>query len=110
MAGKISAAANLDLGIILANLLEQIFESVELQPENLREVFINLNDFDNLIILEISAAGNSLIQDTAVIDNFAAKYAADFKIARQNNFCKIFISWREKKVAIVPPFKNFKTY
>ena len=100
----------MDFAVLLANLLEQIFDSVKIQPEKLREVFINLNNFDNLIILEISAAGNSLIQDTAVIDNFAAKYAADFKIARQNNFCKIFISWREKKVATVPPFKNFKTY
>lgn len=97
----------MDLAVLIANLLEQVFESVKTAPENLREVYISINNFENKIALEISAtAANSPFQNKTVAENFAEKYSANLKTSQANKGFKIFISWQEKSAAIVRPF-NF---
>lgn len=98
----------MDFAVLLANLLEQIFESVKNQPENLREVFININKFENQIALEISVpAEKSPISDKTVIENFVEKYAANLKTSLTDDKFKIFISWQEKSAAVVASSFDF---
>lgn len=102
--GKISTD-EMDFAVLLANLFGQIFESVKNQPENLREVFININKFENQITLEISvSAEKSPLQDKTVAENFVEKYAANLKTYLKDDKFKIFISWQEKSTIVAPSF------
>ena len=92
----------MDLAVLLANLLEQVFESVKNAPENLREVYINIHNFGYQIALEISAVSKETpFKDKTLAENFAEKYAATLKISQEKNSSKIYISWQEKAAPVV---------
>lgn len=87
----------MDFAVLLADLTGQIFEKLKSSPENLRELFINIQGLEKQIALEIFVPlENSPLQDMTVAKTFAEKYSANLKTSQTDKGFKIFISWQEK--------------
>lgn len=89
----------MDFAVLLADLLGQTFDKLKSAPENLRELFIEINGLENQIALEIFVPlENSPVKDMTVAKNFTEKYSANIKTSQTSDGFKIFISWQEKNL------------